>query len=191
MTTPGSHGPGDQPPGGGSGWGPPEGGYGQPGSVPPPPPPGQFPPPQGQYGNAPGQAPGQVPGQPHGASAGPGWTPPEQKKSGAGKWIGIGAAVLALIVVAVLALAFLGGGDPEAGDCLKDDGGELTVVDCDDDEAAYRVVGVQEGEQTFEEYQADPETCADFLEETTQSFWVGENGDETGEGVVYCVTDAA
>lgn len=190
MTTPGSHGPGDQPPGGGSGWGPPAGasggGYGQPGSVPPPPPPGQFPPPQGQYG----QAPGQVPRQPHGASAGPGWTPPEQKKSGAGKWIGIGAAILALIVVAVLALAFLGGGDPEAGDCLQEDGEELAVVDCDDDEAAYRIVGVQEGEQTFAEYQADPNTCADFLPESTQFFWVGDQSDANAEGVVYCVTDA-
>jgi hypothetical protein len=107
-----------------------------------------------------------------------------------GKWVGIAAAVLALLVVGLLALAFLGGGDPEAGDCLREDGGELTVVDCDDEEAAFRVVGVQEDEQTWEEYQADPETCIDFADETTQSFWVGDQTDPDATSVVYCVTDA-
>ena len=193
MTTPGSHGPGEQPPGGTSGWGQPAGGPHQPGSVPsrppgavPPPPPGSFPqgqhpPPQGQPGSFPPPPPGQYPQQ-----QGGGWTPEPPKSGGAGKWIGIGAAVLAVLVVVIIALALLGGGTAEAGDCLRDDGGELTKVDCDDDTAEWRVLGVQEGEQTYDEYLNDPETCVDFPT-TTQSFWLGENEDQTGNGIVYCV----
>lgn len=56
--------------------------------------------------------------------------------------------MLAVLVIAVLAFAFLGAGDPEAGDCLKEDGQELAVVDCDDSEAAYRLLGIQDGQQS-------------------------------------------
>ena len=84
-------------------------------------------------------------------------------------------------------LAFLVGGDPEAGDCLSEDGQELAVVDCDDSAAAWRLLGIQEGEQSYDEYLADPETCSAFPS-ADQSFWIGENGDQTGQGVVYCVS---
>jgi hypothetical protein len=215
MTTPGSHGPGEQPPAGGSGWGQPTGGSPQPGSVPPPAghpqgqqpgqfpqgqQPGQFPEgqyPQGQYpqGQQPGQFPqgqypqgqypppqGQFPpGQPQG------WAPAQQSKSSVGKWLAIGGGIVAVLIVAVVALALLAGGDPEPGDCLSEDNQELAVVDCDDSSAAWRLIGVQEGEQSYDEYLADPETCAAFPT-AEQSFWVGENGDQTGQGVVYCVT---
>lgn len=194
MTTPGSHGPGEQPPSGGSGWGPPSGGQ-QPGAVPPPPPgsvpppppgsppegpyappqgqfpPGHYPPPQGQFGQV------------------QGWAPPPQQQSSVGKWVGIAGGILALVVVGVLAFAFLAAGDPEVGDCLQEDGQELSVVDCDDSAAAWRLLGIQEGEQSYDEYLADPETCSAFPE-SVQSFWIGENGDETGQGVVYCVASA-
>ena len=186
MTTPGSHGPGEQPPSGGPGWGPPAGspqpgtpqpGTPQPGSVPPPPA-GQYPPPQGQYPQQQGQFPG-----------GPGWTPPQQQsKGGAGKWLAIGGGILAVVVIAVLAFAFLAAGDPEVGDCLEEDGQQLAVADCDDSAAAWKLIGIQDGEQSYDEYLADPETCAEFLPEAVQSFWVGENGDNTGQGVVYCVS---
>jgi hypothetical protein len=179
MTTPGSHGPGEQPPSGGSGWGPPadsphpaspQSGGPHPGSVPPPPP-GQYPPQQGQ----------QFP-------QGQGWAPEQApKKGGAGKWVAIAGGILALLVIGLVAFALLGGGDPEAGDCLQEEGEELSVVDCDDSAAAWKLLGIQEGEQSYDEYLADPETCAAFPE-TVQSFWVGENGDESGQGVVYCVT---
>jgi hypothetical protein len=196
MTTPGSHGPGEQPPSGGSGWGPPAGAPQQ--AAVPPPPPGQFPhgqyPPQGQP--APGQFPqGQYPppqGQPApGQFGGQAWTPQPQAQpsSKVGKWVGIAAGVVAVLIIGILALAFLGG-DPEVGDCLREDGEELAVVDCDDSDAAWRLVGIQDGEQSYDEYLNDPETCADFLPEAIQSFWVGENGDETGQGAVYCVAAA-
>ena len=194
MTTPGSNGPGEQPPGGPAGWGQPGGAPQQPGAVPPPPPgqPGQFP--QGQYPPQQGQ-PGQFPqghyapqqGQPGQYPPGQGWAPAPAAKGNNGKLLAIAGAVLAVVVIAVLAFAFLGAGDPEPGDCLREDGQELAIVDCDDSDAAYRLVGIQEGEQSYDEYLADPETCAAFLPESTQSFWVGEDGDTTGQGVVYCV----
>jgi hypothetical protein len=205
MTTPGSHGPGEQPPSGGSGWGPPAGspqpaspqpGSPAPGSVPPPPP-GQYPPqqgqfPQGQYAQQQGQFPSQQgqypPQQGQQFPQGQGWAPQQApKKGGAGKWVAIAGGILALLVIGLVAFALLGGGDPEAGDCLQEEGEELSVVDCDDSAAAWKLLGIQEGEQSYDEYLADPETCAAFPE-TVQSFWVGENGDESGQGVVYCVT---
>lgn len=211
MTTPGSNTPGEQPPGGPAGWGQPAGspqppaaapqppqGPPSPGSYPPPQgpvPPGQFPQgqvPQGQFpqGQYPPQQPGQ-PGQyppPQGQFAqGQPWNQPTPPARSSGKIVAIGGAVLAVLVVAVLALAFLGGGNPEAGDCLKEDGQELAVVDCDDSEAAYRLIGIQDGQQSYDEFQADPNTCQAFPE-STQYFWVGENGDTTGQGDVYCVT---
>ena len=175
MTTPGSHGPGEQPPSGGSGWGPPAGSPQpggsfpgqQPGSVPPPPPGGQYPPPAGSVpaGPVPAAAAGSVP-------AGPGQYPPQQpSKGGAGKWVAIAGGILAVVVIAILAFAFLAAGDPEVGDCLQEDSQELSVVDCDDSAAAWKLIGVQEGEQSYDEYLADPETCAAFPE-AVQSFWV-------------------
>jgi hypothetical protein len=175
MTTPGSHGPGQQPSSGVGGWGPPSVGQ-QPGSFPPPPPgavpQGQYPPPDGAF------------------AQGQGWAPQQQSKGGgAGTWIGIIGGIVAVLLVVVAVLAFIGG-DPEVGDCLQEDGQDLSVVDCDDADAAWRLVGVQEGEQTYDEYLADPQTCADFLPEAIQSFWIGENGDQSGQGQVYCVAGA-
>ena len=63
------------------------------------------------------------------------------------------------------------------------------LVDCDDEAASWKLLGIQDGEQSYDEYLADPETCAEFLPEAVQSFWVGENGDNTGQGVVYCVSE--
>ena len=100
----------------------------------------------------------------------------------------IAGGILAVVVIAVVAFAFLAGGDPEVGDCLQEESQELTVVDCDDEAASWKLIGIQDGEQSYDEYQADPETCAEFLPEAVQSFWVGENGDNTGQGVVYCVS---
>jgi len=195
MTTPGSHGPGEQPPSGGSGWGPPAGGQ-QPGSVPPPPPgsfpQGQYPPPQGQpQGQFPqGQYPQGQYGPPQGQFAqGPGFPPAQQSKGGAGKWIAIIGGIAAVVVVAIVAFALIGGAEPEVGDCLREDGLNLVTVDCDDSEAAWRLVGVQEGTQTQEEYIADPNTCSEFPE-STQYFWIGDVEDTDAEGEVYCVTAA-
>ncbi|MGY1806860.1 hypothetical protein ACI8AF_05775 [Blastococcus sp. SYSU D00669] len=162
----------------------------QSGWAPPPPPPGQH---------APGQP---VPGQP-----GPqgGWTPPGQppqgqpyqqwapgqggpapmppkKSGGAGKILGIVGGVLALVVVAVLIGVFVSAGEPEVGDCIEPTGTSFEVVDCDDDAAQYEVIGVQDGEQTYEEFFADPNTCSEFPEALYYA-WYGPEGEE---GKVYC-----
>lgn len=174
MTTPpgppGPPGPDPQNQGGTPGWGQ------QPPSGQPVPPPGGYPPPQGQY---PGQG---QPQQPFGQPVSGG---------GAKKWLipVIGGVVL-LVVVAVLAFAFLGSATPDVGDCVRQvEADQLEIVDCDDDAAEWRVIGIQDGEQTYDEYWEDPETCADFPE-TVQSFWIGDESDENATGQVFCAEAA-
>jgi hypothetical protein len=103
--------------------------------------------------------------------------------------VAIAGGILAIVVIAILAFAFAAGGDPEVGDCLRADGLDLATVDCDDSAAQYRLIGIQEGTQTQDEYIADPNTCSAFPE-STQYFWVGDIEDPSSEGEVYCVTDA-
>jgi hypothetical protein len=185
MTTPGSHGSGEQPPGGTPNWAQ-QGQYPQqPGQFPQgqyPPQQGQFP--QGQYPPQQGQYPPQQGQYPPGGGFPPA-TPPARNN---GKILAISAGLLVALVIGVLVYAFAGGATAEAGDCLKEDGLSLAIVDCDDSAAAYRVIGVQDGQQTYPEFQADPNTCSEFPT-ATQFFWVGEDeNDTTGEGDVYCVT---
>jgi hypothetical protein len=150
---------------------------------PPYPPQGQQPyPPQGQQPGYPPQGPPPPGGFPPPAGSQFGQQP---AKSGAPKWLipVIGGVVLVVAVV-VLAALFLGSTKAEAGDCLRQSGSEeLEIVDCDSDEAQFRVIGIQDGQQTQDEYLADPETCVDFPE-SVQSFWVE---DSDGRGDVYCV----
>jgi hypothetical protein len=182
---------------------------------PPPQPPGQpygQPPPGQPYGQQPfGQGP--PPGQPHGQppygqppygeppygqlpygqpaygqppfGQQPFGHPPARRR--VPRWLVVVGAVLALLVVAVVLVGVLGSSDPEVGDCLKDSGGnQLQTVGCDDASAQYRVVGIESGTKTFPDYKADPNTCSAFPA-SERSFWVGENGDESGQGTVYCV----
>jgi hypothetical protein len=163
-----------------------QGGNPQPGQ-PPYPPQGQQPPypPQGQQPPYPPQ--GQQPGYPQQG----GFPPPggpqygqQPASSGAPKWlIPVIGGVILVVAVVVLAALFLGSTTPEAGDCLRQASAEeLEIVDCDSDDAEFRVIGIQDGQQTQEEYFADPETCAEFPE-TLQAFWVE---DSDGQGTVYC-----
>ena len=190
MTTPGSYGPGEQPPGGTPNWAQ-QGQYpGQQGQFPQgqyPPQQGQFP--QGQYPPQQGQFPqGQYPPQQGQYPPGGGFPPATPPARNNGKILAISAGLLVALVIGVLIYAFRGGATAEAGDCLKEDGLSLAIVDCDDSAASYRVVGVQDGQQTYPEFQADPNTCSAFPT-ATQFFWVGEDeNDTTGEGDVYCVT---
>lgn len=172
---------------------------GPPGSDPHPqggnPPPGQPPyPPQGQQPPYPpqGQQPGHPPQggfpPPGGAHAGGPQYGQQPAKSGAPKWlIPVIGGVILVVAVVVLAALFLGSTKAEAGDCLRQSGSdELEIVDCDSDEAEFKVIGIQDGQQTQDEYLADPETCIDFPD-SVQSFWVE---DSDGQGDVYCVEPA-
>ena len=82
----------------------------------------------------------------------------------------------------------LGGGEPEVGDCGKASGdSSFDVVDCDSDEALFRIVGIEEDKMTQPEYEADTTACAGFP--TADSvLWVG---DQFGlDGTVLCAEPA-
>jgi hypothetical protein len=144
--------------------------------APPPPPPaseglgdapaqeglGDAPAPPGPVGEAPvGEAP----------------AAPVKKKSGVGKiLLGVGAALVALIVVFVVKGAFLGdkAKDAAVGDCIasskKVTGTESTeaeakVVDCGSADAAFSVVGRVNGETD-----TNSKSCDKFFKENEQFF---------------------
>ncbi|MGY1601585.1 LppU/SCO3897 family protein [Geodermatophilus sp. SYSU D00815] len=170
---PGQHGPGQYAQGPqGPGEHGPQGGWTPPGQ----PPQGQQPQGQPYQQWAPGQG---GPDQQWGAPA----PAPTGGKGGKGKLIGIIAGAVLLVAVGVLLFLFLGSGRLEVGDCVTLSAeGEAEEVDCGSSEALFEVIGVQDGEQTYEEYLADPNTCADFPE-TVQPIWQGAEGEE---GTVLC-----
>ncbi|MCW2584259.1 MAG: hypothetical protein JWQ53_3049 [Klenkia sp.] len=142
MTTPGPNdpigsGPRDPNAGqSGQGWGqqPPPAGPPQPGQ-----PPQQF----GQQGPQGGFGQDQQ-GQPWAGAGASGQGPVQPEKPSWKKRLPlvIGAVVVALALA--LGRNLLGGGEPEVGDCTDASPTQLEVVDCDSDEAAYRVAGVLE-----------------------------------------------
>jgi len=205
VSTPGSGGP--QPPEqdpsqSGQPWGqqPPTGQPGQPQpGQPQPGQPGQQPwgapqqPGQPPQFGAP-QQPGQ-PGQPWGAPQGPG-TPqgpggaqafgqPQPAPAKRNKLLPIIGGLVALVVAASLLFSLFGGGDPDVGDCIRQESfTEVEIVDCDSDEAEYKVLAT-DGEMTGDEFDAASveELCTDESE-TTGIFWLGE--DQAEDGTVYC-----
>ncbi|WP_336031084.1 LppU/SCO3897 family protein [Geodermatophilus sp. FMUSA9-8] len=169
---------------------PPQGGPQQPGQPFPPqgqPQPGQPYPPQGQPFPPQGQpfppqgAPGQFGATPFGG--GPGQPAP---KSGKARKVG---GVVAAVAVAggIAAFRFFGVGDPEVGDCIAQEGASsFETVDCDDESAQARVVGVVEEKVTESEfYETSYQPCGEWPS-ATQALWSGETG---GEGTVYCAED--
>jgi hypothetical protein len=167
------------------------GSQGQPGQ--PPVPPGQQPvPPQGGW--TPGQSgqppvpPGQQPFPPQGAWA-PGYTgtPPSPGgggKSGAKKWLTIGLPIAAAVVIGLGMVGFLfGSSEPEVGDCITQSGETAwEVVECDSDKAQFRVIGVEDEQQTQTEFEEDPDSCSAFAA-TEMALWSGVGRDK---GTVYC-----
>jgi hypothetical protein len=94
-------------------------------------------------------------------------------------------AGVVLVAAAVALFAFFGNaGAAEVGDCVSaNDANEVEVVDCDDDAAEGKVIGIQDGEQSYSEYLADPDSCSEFAD-AIASFWQGEEGED---GEVLCV----
>jgi hypothetical protein len=92
--------------------------------------------------------------------------------------------IVVLAAVAVGAFLLLGGsGEPEIGDCIGiGSDGQAETVDCDSSDAQFKVIGKQDGEQTYEEYLSDDSTCAG-VEGTVQAVWFGAEGEK---GTVYC-----
>jgi hypothetical protein len=124
--------------------------------------------------------PGPQPGQ-------PAWQPPapqpEQKSRGK-KLLAIGGPIAAAAVVGVASMTGLfGAGDPEVGDCVKATGTDTwDVVDCDSQEAQWKVVGEDEKQITYPEFQHSSEICSAFPT-AEYSLWVGPDG---MQGTVYC-----
>ena len=113
------------------------------------------------------------------------WAPPQQAGAMAGglkKWLRIGVPVA---VVGVVGLGgFLGFAEPEVGDCVQMQGEtSFDVVDCGSDEAEYRIVGVEDEEQNYPDFMADPDICSGFSDWEV-ALWIG--GLETEPGTIYC-----
>ena len=109
-------------------------------------------------------------------------------KSGAKKWLPIaGSVAVAGVVAAGSMTGWFGLGDPEVGDCVQMQGEtSFEVVDCGAAEAEYKIVGIEDQELTwpdFEEAAMAEEICADF-QTWEVALWIGEL--ETEPGTIYC-----
>lgn len=106
------------------------------------------------------------------------------EKSGAKKWLPIAGSVAAVGVLGVGSMTgWFGIGDPKVGDCVQMQGEtSFEVVDCDAEDAEFKIVGIQEGKQTYPDFQADENSCAEFPKWEV-ALWSGEM---TEEGMVYC-----
>jgi hypothetical protein len=130
-----------------------------------------------------------TPGEhPHGATAAgqPAAATPAQK-SGAKKWLAIAGPVLVAGVLGAGALTgWFGIGDPNVGDCIQFQGEtDWEVIDCGADEAEAKIVGIQDGKQTEDEFTADESSCSEF-ETAEGALWLSGSM-ITEKGSVYCV----
>ena len=131
------------------------------------------------------------PVRPDGPPSGPPLTTPTGPADGSApattgrkKWVSAAGGALVAGVAGLGALTgWFGIGAPEVGDCVELTGEtSFEVVDCAAPEAQYRIVGVEEGKQTFPDFEADPDSCSAFPAWEV-ALWSGE---VTQEGTVYC-----
>ena len=135
------------------------------------------------------QPPPSQPGAPEG-----GWAAAQaqpEKKSGAKKWAGLAGTVAVVGVGAAYTLTGgFGLGEPAKGDCVQTVGEtDFEVVDCGADDAQYKVVGIDEQEMTYSEFEAAPAEgiCADFAA-TEILLWSGDM--ITEPGTIFCAAAA-
>ena len=143
----------------------------------------------------PGTPPPAQPGQPYQAW-GAGQQPPPPfgqppvappAKSNAKKWASLAGSVV--VAGGVAAFSLTGGfglGDPEVGDCIEPGGNSFNLVDCGAEEAQYRIVGVEEKQQNYADFQADPDVCLTFPT-AVYAAWYG--GELTDAGSVFCAEE--
>ena len=137
-------------------------------------------------------APAAQPGTTDGA-----WAPPQggasvapqpaSRRGGARKWLPVGAAVVVAGVAGLGSLTgWFGAGDPEVGDCVRMvSDTEFEAADCSSDEAEFKVVGIDEQEMTYDEFDAASveDICVDFAT-TEVALWIGDM--VTEPGTIYC-----
>ena len=109
-----------------------------------------------------------------------------EKKSGAKKWASLAGTVV--VVGGVAAWNLTGGfaGSTEVGDCVKmTSDTEFEAVDCGADDAEYKIVGIDEQEMTYPDFEAAPieDICVDFAT-TEVALWIGDV--MTEPGTIYC-----
>ena len=113
------------------------------------------------------------------------------EKSGVKKWLPIaGSVAVAGVVGASWLTGGFGPGDPEVGDCGQSTGEtSFEVVDCDAEGAEFKVVGVEEQQLSYQDFEtaaAAEEICTDFPTWEV-ALWSGEM---TEEGTIYCAVPA-
>lgn len=104
--------------------------------------------------------------------------------------VGVVAGIVVLAVAGVVVIVTQFGSEvPAVGECLNhsDDPTEMEVVACDSDQAAWQVIGHEEGtltEQEFDQISRD-EVCQAFPD-WENALWLRTNV-LTGEGQVVCL----
>ena len=141
----------------------------------------------GPEATPPGEQPGTFPAAAAGTMA------PDQQgaplapeKKGLPKWVPIAGSVAVAGVLGLGSLTgWFGAGDAGVGDCIQLTGEtDFEVVDCDGDTAEYRIVGVEDEQQTYPAFMADVDSCAEFAT-TEVALWEGSDM-ITEKGDVYC-----
>jgi hypothetical protein len=160
--------------------------------VPPPGAPAGTPQPQPQSQGA--WAPPGQPGQPQGAWAPPGqpgqpyaqWAPGQPPAPGATrgrkKWPAIVGGVVVLAALGTGGVLLANGGEPAVGDCITTSGDSFETVDCDASGAQYEIIGKEDQQITYDDFLADPTTCAE-VGGAVYAAWYGADGKK---GTVYC-----
>jgi hypothetical protein len=109
------------------------------------------------------------------------------EKSGAKKWLPIaGSVAVAGVLGAGSLTGWFGIGDPKVGDCVQMQGEtSFEVVDCGAAEAEYKIVGIQDEEMTWPDFEnaSVDEVCTAF-QTWEVALWIGEM--ETEPGTIYC-----
>lgn len=122
-------------------------------------------------------------------------TPPASPPAPRGQLIMVlGGAAFAFIAFIALLLACVASipslsdvaattSTPEVGDCIQEDGNDITVVDCDSSAAEYEIIGIEPTEVTREEFDRDSDPCPSFPE-AERAYWYGRSD---SSGRVFCV----
>lgn len=142
-------------------------------------------------------APGVAPAPPPPAPAGPpphGAEPPARpRRLGLKIGLAVAAGLVVLVGAGVVGVVLLLGEDvPEVGACLTDaeDPGEIEVVDCGSEQAAWRVVG-HDGSRTEAEFErATREEICQAFPDWENALWLRTNL-LSGEGEVVCLAAAS
>jgi hypothetical protein len=113
--------------------------------------------------------------------------PAGQGPSSRKKWLGIAGGVVVAGAVGANALGLFGSGTSEVGDCIATTSEtDYETVDCDAKEAEFRIIGIDDQEMTYSDFEDAPieDICVDFADRTEYALWEGDM--ITEPGTIYC-----